>query len=97
MVHHAGIVTVDCVRESPGHAHAWKNSDCSKQPSVFCALVTREVANEYSIAEVTQNLCEVNYSIDQTALYTAKGQWLFLKDIHNACAAWKKQQPVSQQ
>ena len=74
VVHNAGVVTVNCVRESSGHAHALENSDCYEQPSVFCVLVTREVANGYSVAEVAQNLCDVNCSADWAALYTAGGQ-----------------------
>ncbi|MCJ1302905.1 2,5-diamino-6-(ribosylamino)-4(3H)-pyrimidinone 5'-phosphate reductase [Hypocenomyce scalaris] len=97
VVHAAGVVTVDRVGESPGHAHALEDSDCYKQPSVFCALATREVANGYSVAEVARNLRGVNCPADRAALYAAEGRWLSLKDIHNACAAWKKQHPASQQ
>ena len=64
IVHHTGIVTVDCVGESSEHAHALKNSDCYEQPSVFSFLAIREVGDDYSVAEIAQNLCEVNCPAD---------------------------------
>ncbi|MCJ1301535.1 hypothetical protein MMC08_004336 [Hypocenomyce scalaris] len=89
VVHHAGVVTVDRLREgeASGHVHTLDNSDCFKQPFVFCALAAREVANDYAVAVVARNLCEVNSSADQRALFAAGGRWLSLKDIHNACTA----------
>lgn len=34
---------------------------------------------------------------DQKALFAAGGRWLTSKDVANACAAWKKHHPSSQQ
>ncbi|KAA6409122.1 MAG: hypothetical protein FRX48_07466 [Lasallia pustulata] len=69
--------------------------DC--RPSVFRVLAARDVANGYAVAEVAKNICAVNCSEDRKKLFAARGKWLTAKDVHNACTAWKKQNPASQQ
>ncbi|KAA6411861.1 MAG: hypothetical protein FRX48_04011 [Lasallia pustulata] len=97
VVRHRGSVTVDCVSKAQKHNHSLDDCDRFKRPSVFRVLAAREVANGYAVAEVAKNLRAVNRSEDRKKLFAAGGKWLTAKDVHNACTAWKNQNPVSRQ
>lgn len=111
VVHNAGVVTVEhltgkslclslhvlTVLLGSEHAHTLDDSDRFKRPSVFRGLAAREVANGYTVAEVSRNIRAMHRPEDRKALFAAGGRWLTSKDVANACAAWKKQHPSSQQ
>ena len=96
VVRHAESVTAEPLAGS-AHTHSLDDLDRFKRPLVFQDLTGREVTNGYSVAEVSQSLRTMNRPEDQKALLAAGGCWLTSKDVVNACAAWKKQHPSSQQ
>lgn len=83
VVTEAGLVTVDQIGEGLVHTHTMEDSDRWKNPSFIRTIVDREVAKGYRVADVTK------------ALEKAGGLWTFLKDVQNAEAAWRKQNPDS--
>ena len=76
-------MTVDQIGEGLVHTHTMEDSDRWKNPSFIRTIVDREVAKGYRVADVTK------------ALEKAGGLWTFLKDVQNAEAAWRKQNPDS--
>ena len=95
MVTEAGSVTVQRIGTGVEHLHSLEDSDRWKRPSFVRQVAAREVANGYPVANVARNLRGVDRPKDRQALQEAGGHWLSLKDVHNAGAAWKKENPDS--
>ena len=95
VVTEAGSVTVERIGNGEEHLHTLEDSDRWKRPSWVHCVAAREVANGYWMADVARNLHGVDRPADRKVLQEAGGHWTSLKNIHNAGAAWKKQNPDS--
>ncbi len=91
IVFHEDHVTVSCTTEHSQHSYTLEDSDQFKRPSHFWDLAAAQVVSGYKVVKVARNLHGVNRPANWEALLDTKGHWLFLKNIHNASAAWRKQ------
>lgn len=72
------------------YVHTLEDIDLRKRSLAFRDLAAVEVAKNYTIAKVVQNLCVFDQLEDRKLLIDENGWHLLLKDVYNASVAWKK-------